>query len=1182
MGSGADAATVRLDGHADFTGDFSFRPRFKIAWDIDASFRGPELDFFEVSAGGDLRSRSQIDFDINATVVSGRRDALAVSTDQPLFRASTFIPKLLKQSRPYRGPQIGPVPTTFRVYLYLDCRYAVAGTMQGSVSTDVNIANARVGARYDDDNWQPIAEFPINASGTANVRRGGAATVECGLRPVVAWRIADRGGPEIFARGSVELSTNYNEVCPVAPTFTAPADAVVTSAIGTRFTIGLGGTVDLWVTDVGIGPFELYGQDFPGLYERTTTFAGAGLKNCPGTCDNGALDGDETDVDCSGACRACAVGRDCDDGDDCVSGFCATDGICVGSACEDGRQSVGEAGVDCGRACPGQPCASGVACTQNADCGSGHCAASNVCVDSACLNGRQDVGESDLDCGGPCSLKCGLAQRCVVGSDCGSAVCAVNNVCVADRCADGRRNFDETDVDCGGLTCAARCEGGCRADSDCAQDNGLRVCGVNGLCTSTCTDGRKNAGESDVDCGAVCAGQACGLNRGCGADADCASGFCNERNGRCVENSCFDGTLNGDETATDCGGATCRACSVSKACRENRDCLTNVCGANGTCVLDACSDGQQNGDETDLDCGGSCIDNCATGGSCVDGDDCKSGLCVDNICVSDRCQDRVKNGNETGVDCGGSCAANCAVGVGCFVDDDCDSGICNTTFTGTCAADQCGDGILNNDETDIDCGGSCDACDAGFDCVINDDCDSGVCNVVDLVCAVDSCDSGLQDGDETAVDCGGSCAQNCGLNESCLVNDDCQSNACVDGFCAQDQCSNGTQDGDETDVDCGGSCQSKCDAGETCAGPGDCGSGFCQAGTNICVDDHCVDGIQNANESGPDCGGPDCNGCGFSFTCNVNGDCASGICSANGVCVDDRCFDGFANGDETDVDCGGSTCSPRCGRNQGCGSFNDCSGGDQCNGGQCVEALPRSCLELFNRGVRADGVYTIDLDGQDRGFFEGNVFCNMSEGGWTLAWMLNSAIDPAGGAPNAGPQWGGTFSAPGLGAHPSTGVFTNVGSLPIGRGTQVPLSHTVFMWTSYDNGVEVFRSDEISVDSLRIAQSPFRASYDLFGTQDASVTPSRYFMCSGNGPFTDANVGQENTPPGSPPGCKGHNGLNGGYDFSESLTVNQGLTATGSSNSSGAIVRTGVMNTGPGGRFVPYGTAGAIHATWFK
>ena len=60
-----------------------------------------------------------------------------------------------------------------------------------------------------------------------------------------------------------------------------------------------------------------------------------------------------------------------------------------------------------------------------------------------------------------------------------------------------------------------------------------------------------------------------------------------------------------------------------------------------------------------------------------------------------------------------------------------------TTFFTSCGEDEamptgtCADGILNQDETDIDCGGICDAC--------------------------PTCDDNIQNGDETGVDCGGSC-----------------------------------------------------------------------------------------------------------------------------------------------------------------------------------------------------------------------------------------------------------------------------------------------------------------------------------------------------------------------------------------------------------------------------------------
>jgi len=46
----------------------------------------------------------------------------------------------------------------------------------------------------------------------------------------------------------------------------------------------------------------------------------------------------------------------------------------------------------------------------------------------------------------------------------------------------------------------------------------------------------------------------------------------------------------------------------------------------------------------------------------------------------------------------------------------------------------CNDGIQNQDETDIDCGGTCPACESGQSCVVDSDCQSGYCDEVTNTC----------------------------------------------------------------------------------------------------------------------------------------------------------------------------------------------------------------------------------------------------------------------------------------------------------------------------------------------------------------------------------------------------------------------------------------------------------------
>jgi len=91
----------------------------------------------------------------------------------------------------------------------------------------------------------------------------------------------------------------------------------------------------------------------------------------------------------------------------------------------------------------------------------------------------------------------------------------------------------------------------------------------------------------------------------------------------------------------------------------------------------------------------------------------------------------------------------------------------------------CQDGILNQDETFVDCGGVCEICETCVDGIQNQtefgiDC-GGTCPP----CI--SCFDGIQNQDETGIDCGGSCPE-------------CET--CFDGILNQN----------ETETDCGGIC----------------------------------------------------------------------------------------------------------------------------------------------------------------------------------------------------------------------------------------------------------------------------------------------------------------------------------------------------------------------------------------
>jgi hypothetical protein len=121
------------------------------------------------------------------------------------------------------------------------------------------------------------------------------------------------------------------------------------------------------------------------------------------------------------------------------------------------------------------------------------------------------------------------------------------------------------------------------------------------------------------------------------------------------------------------------------------------------CVPQACVDPIQ-----PAPCGDLCAP-CDLGTGCDQHYDCKSGSCMNGMCSVPTCDDGLQNDGETGIDCGGDsdqCSA-CPDGQGCAFPKDCVSQVC---WYGECQVPTCTDGVQNADETNIDCGGPCPPC----------------------------------------------------------------------------------------------------------------------------------------------------------------------------------------------------------------------------------------------------------------------------------------------------------------------------------------------------------------------------------------------------------------------------------------------------------------------------------------
>ncbi len=223
-----------------------------------------------------------------------------------------------------------------------------------------------------------------------------------------------------------------------------------------------------------------------------------------------------------------------------------------------------------------------------------------------------------------------------------------------------------------------------------------------------------------------------------------------------VPESCSDETQNQDETDIDCGGV-CDNCDVGEGCNSATDCTTNICDSNicTEVLLDPYCLDEDDFDtfvSADLKYGyynednewneGKGIENCIEGDLPAEDDKCdydsEEGCyvfeaycnesdpwgfsyvevlceygCEDGACreADFHCNNSVQDFDEDGEDCGG---AYCE--------------LCEPIVVETCYDEE-----MNQDESDVDCGGVCGAtCVEGQDCVTSADCESSICE--DGVC----------------------------------------------------------------------------------------------------------------------------------------------------------------------------------------------------------------------------------------------------------------------------------------------------------------------------------------------------------------------------------------------------------------------------------------------------------------
>ena len=459
------------------------------------------------------------------------------------------------------------------------------------------------------------------------------------------------------------------------------------------------------------------------------------------TCDDGIRNQDETDVDCGGGCPvACDDLQGCLVHSDCISGVCEVD-TCAAPTCDDGVMNGDETGIDCGGSClscvignvPGRIEAEAYVAFNDSD--NVNDGASDY---PSCDNGDGvDLGVADED-DGTCSIgwtsngewldfelvlganaSFDIVARAGSGTSGGAFRVLIDGVVVNNRIDVnniGWKDYENYSV---------ASEYGLEAGTHTMRVQFLGSMNLNWIefaavacIPTTCDMAGANCGTIEDGCGNSLE---CGT---CGVGNVCTDNICT-----CVPTSCEAAGAMCGTIDDGCGGVlNCGGCASGEQCNGSNQCecapmTCDMAGANCGAMDDGCGNS--------LDCG-----SCGTGEACV------ANVCE---CIPTTCLDEGAVCGSIGDGCGGTLdCGSCSVGEVCN-----DASQCMVVPT-------CDDGIQNQDETDVDCGGGCpEACDESEGCLVNSDCVSGVCE--SDVCAAPTCDDGVMNGDETDIDCGGSC-----------------------------------------------------------------------------------------------------------------------------------------------------------------------------------------------------------------------------------------------------------------------------------------------------------------------------------------------------------------------------------------------------------------------------------------
>ena len=240
-------------------------------------------------------------------------------------------------------------------------------------------------------------------------------------------------------------------------------------------------------------------------------------------------------------------------------------------------------------------------------CGDKCCKAFETCKRGKCVDHcddkKENLGETDIDCGGGDCAPCPTGKKCKRPDDCKSGICRTSSTSATLRCRECTRDEDCTADFTKPFCVNDRCVE-CRTSTDC-QNTGRPHCltgaspTLDGACVVCLNDSHCPAGELCNPLTNRC--DPCARTRGvgiescaiCQQDSDCPGEQVCDGQGRCVD--CFeDAHCDSDPNRTVCVENVCKECGQDGDCPNGGDiCIQGFCRTPATCPAgsDLCTQG---------------------------------------------------------------------------------------------------------------------------------------------------------------------------------------------------------------------------------------------------------------------------------------------------------------------------------------------------------------------------------------------------------------------------------------------------------------------------------------------------------------------------------------------------------------------------------------------------------------